>query len=821
MLILIFIAAGALRLNECDLFNPDSPRYLIYGQGLAETGEYRAIDLPGEPIYTWRPPGLPLLLAPVLAFRPYDVVAAKCVVLATAALLLLAVHALATRTGGGWGGPAMVAVVASSPVFLVLSTEVLTEVPYALGTLSVLYWLGSCVGRSSRCDSAGAPTNISQVGAGAPTYDGIAALAVLAFLPFVRTVAVALVAAVGLWSLASRRRWPHLIAVAAAIAGIVWQAQRSGAASGESYAGSVLNTIHERGVLGVVVDAANTLAYYTSTVPDVLLPGVTSGRPFFAPLLIQSPTSLSMPEALAFFVAGLVVLLGVAGMWSQRDRAGGVALLYLPLYAACLAIWPWRHERFAWVLVPLVWAFVPAGVTAIVHTLPIAGRVAAKALGGLGLLALCGWQCVADSQLVSTNLRYLTDGDSFFSDAAPSFYYSDFRRAGAWIRVHTPPDARVLTWHAAVGATAHRYQQRVAFETKTPAQIRRQVEAFSARYVVVPTAQFDDGFGWQIVDGDQACTFTVVYRERGVTILSVEPNRTGKVSRSRYEAWLNSRLAELNAYLQQHPHRSDLIARRATLLSELGRTDDAIDDLRSLVDRGVVSVRICASLGWLLLEEKRHEEAARYLDLARGLPNAESIAAALADGARFARERQQNGADETTDSAIAHELRRLQGFVAALKWAAAERSAERLVALAPDHAEARYWRGYVHQVLGEPDRANEYYERALELGSEDARDKLLLLRLSEAVERDERVTIRIGEQTESVDPTSVPAHVRLARLFDEHGWPGRAVATLEAACERFGDDPAILVPLADLHRRFAQVELDAPRSFGNASRLRR
>src|SRR5689334_15359085 len=38
LLVLGFIAAGWLRLNDCDLFNPDSPRYLIYAQGLADTG---------------------------------------------------------------------------------------------------------------------------------------------------------------------------------------------------------------------------------------------------------------------------------------------------------------------------------------------------------------------------------------------------------------------------------------------------------------------------------------------------------------------------------------------------------------------------------------------------------------------------------------------------------------------------------------------------------------------------------------------------------------------------------------------------------------
>ena len=84
----------------------------------------------------------------------------------------------------------MVAVVGTSPRFLSLATEVLTEVPYALGILAVLYWIG-------RWDESAGGTRRAA-------YAGV--LVALAFTPVVRTIGVALVAAVGLWSLTSRRR---------------------------------------------------------------------------------------------------------------------------------------------------------------------------------------------------------------------------------------------------------------------------------------------------------------------------------------------------------------------------------------------------------------------------------------------------------------------------------------------------------------------------------------------------------------------------------------------------------------------------------------
>ena len=113
------------------------------------------------------------------------------------------------------------------------------------------------------------------------------------------------------------------------------------------------------------------------------------------------------------------------------------------------------------------------------------------------------------------------------------------------------------------------------------------------------------------------------------------------------------------------------------------------------------------------------------------------------------------------------------------------------------------------------------------LGSEEARAKLELMRLAAAI-ADEQPTA-LPEPTEAVsainpanqqvtaeasttdaDPTSMATHVRLAKLLEEQGWSGRALAVLEAARTRFGDKPEILVPLADLYRRFARPEEAAP-----------
>ena len=816
ILIGLFAGAGAMRLNDCDLFNPDSPRYLIYAQGMLNQGAYRAIDVPGQPVYSWRPPGLPLLLTPALMFRPYDIIAAKGMVLLTGALLLLAVHALAVLHGGRWSGPLAVALTGSSPVMLVLSTEVLSEVPYALATLALLYWLGRVAEKPK----------ISN------TLRFAAIFVTLIWLPAIRTVGVSLIIAVGLWSLVSRWRLPYLLTAALAGGSIYWRAQHGRASGGDNYAASLFDGLRERGLGAVVTEVWQTMQFYSAALPGLLFPGLTKDRPFYALLSLDALPSADGLSLWLSIASIALLLVGLCGVWAQRQRTGGLVLLYLPLYLGCLAVWPWRHERFLWPLIPLLWVFVPAGTATVMQSFRPGTQRWWMPFLALAAAGLCHRQVLSDASLLATNQRAISDRDAFHAREAPSFYFGDWRRAGTWVREQTPPHARLLTWHAAVGGTAHRFQRRVSFETLSPEKLRQQIASFSARYLVVIDAHWGDGFAWQQLSGDPACRLKVVYRERDVAILEVEPNRSGQVSRSAQDDWLQEQLAKLDEFLKQHPDRDDVLVRRTTLLRDLGRNDEAIASLRSLIDKGHASVRVCADLGWALFEERRYAEAAQYLDLARGLPNAEAIAATLADGAEKARARLAETPEETASQSVDRALNRIRSHASLLRWTNAEHEADQLLDLAPERAEAHYWRGYLHHIFGERTQAERHYETAVTLGSEEARAKLELIRLEAAIanelptelsepelpEPDEAVSaINPGNQqspaeasTANADPSSMATHVRLAKLLDEHGWSGRAVAVLEAARTRFGDGPEILVPLADLYRRFARPEEAAP-----------
>ena len=797
-LIAAFIAMGILRLNDCDLFNPDSPRYVIYSQAIVNLGEYRATDLPGSPLYSWRPPGLSLLLTPILAIRPYDVVAAKGVVLLCGALLLWVVFQFASIYSGHWPAMLVTGVVASNPTFLVLSTEVLSEIPFTLGVLIILLVLGRSA--SQQTEGANDP----------PRWRGFMALglviAVLAFVPWLRTAGVALVAAVGLWSIVSRSRLRWLSAVIVAMAGLGMLAWRNKQAAGENYVGSMFTRIREQGPASTVISALETVRHYLGTAPGLMLPGMTSQRTSYAAMTLDALPTLGVPFAVQAALTAVLVYLAILGMWNRRARGGSLALLFVSIYCACLAVWPWRHERFLWPLIPVMMAYVPAGFFSISSRSVALGKRLVSC-GAMILLALCCWQATIGGHLVSVNRELVGDRIAFHSTRFPGFYFSNWRRAGRWLNANSPLSSRVLTWHAAVAGRSHRFQKRVQFETLSPEKLRQQIERFGARYLVVPDGQFGDGFGWQQLQADPGLKLNVVYREQDVAVLEVVPNRTGEVSKTAYPDWLERQLRLVSDARRRLPHRTDLTMRHATLLRESGNDEQAIPILRELFDEGAITARVCAELGWLYFDAGDYADAARFLEMAKGLPNAESIAGVLTEGAAKARERLTEKNAGKGARSINRQLNRVKSLMSSLKYAAAEREAERIIADNPEHPEALFVRGKLHHRLGELEKAEACYERAIALGFADARQWLMLIRLNAAIAHGAAATIDAGNLHETVDPADPAAHVRLSKLFQDLGWTGRALATLEAANERFPNRPTIQKPLAEMYRYFARPEL--------------
>ncbi len=650
LVILCFCVLGLGRLNRMHLFDPDSPYYVMMARSLVELRGYCRTDDVQHLPFSFRPPGLSVLLAPMAFVFPFDAVAAKLVVLASAAYMLWLVYVTAAdrprnpngtqptgRQGCDWSAVGMVVLVASSPHTLLLSTEVLSEVPFAALTLLLMRLLTREAHSTARLLVTTAPTG-SQV--------GLVAL-LLAFLPFVRTVGVVFVAAVAVWSLIRRARWIWMIPVICAVAATAAWSYRNSLISQTTYSTVVTASVSSNGIVPLLVRAGLRATAYFGLIGELLLPGLQPGLPRYESVLIDGTVIPLVPKLLVSFLTLAIVGLSLVGMSARRTRDGALAGVYLVAYLAALAVYPWTHERLAWPLIPIVWSFVPAGCRALSAREGLMSFLpAARPLLGLFVLALVGWQTHHSVRMFQANVSLLQSGDRFYEDSSPGYYYCDWSSAGTWLAANSPADSHVLTVHADVGSTSQRPQEMYSFDAGALPQLHRTIIEQSVDYLVVPSRRLSCGFPWGVVGTDNAFQYEVVYERRNVAVLSVRPRVESDPAPSpRYPDHAAEGLARVEAALRKRPHRVDLQIERAFLLDEQGDLTNSLLILRSLVNRRIASPGLYAALGDVLVRTNRGAEALPWLNRAVWLPEADTVIRQIGESIRNAKAQRKTPRD--------------------------------------------------------------------------------------------------------------------------------------------------------------------------------
>jgi tetratricopeptide (TPR) repeat protein len=771
--LITFAILGVARLNPFCLLEPDSADYLFHARSLTTLFEYRDIDHPDQPLHTFRPPGLPLLLAPMSVVRPFDVVAAKVMILAATLVVLALLYLVAERIGGPAGGLTTLVLVAASPYTLIHGTEVMSEIPYIACSLGILLLV-----------LRGDPTPTTRV--------VVSAASLLAFLPFLRTIGVALIVAVTLWGLSQRARWRWSGAAALALLPTILWAWRNHGLGGPTYVSNVLNDLVASGPRGFVGKAFSEAWAYVERLTDVTLPGLGPGRPLYQRVMLGDAPDLGGLGGMVLPLGILVLVLAIVGMVARRDREGGLVAAYVAIFLVALAVYPPKNERLAWPLVPVLWAYVPVGLQ---WAGGLVRRRAPKLLAPATVLALlvgiafAAWQATLSWMTVKSNVRWYREGDRFYADAPPS-YYADWRAAGRWLHDHTPPDARVVTRHSDIGLTSRRSQESIRFEETSPVAWRRAISRYGATYLAVPTTRFGRLFPREAIGGDPVYDFVPVYRARDVMVLEVRPNRSGTLRTEPPD--LGDDLAACRAALDRHPDRVDLTRRCAELAAGAGKGDEAVEMLREAVARAD-DARLRVTLGSVLLDVERYDEALESFEAASRLPRAAWLPRTIERGIRKAEEGMAVERDPTAPwraTALADTAMREMEI---LRIEQALEHAREAVDLAPDYPDALFALGEALRRVGRDDEALTYLDRAASLGNAEAGAKSEILRRSIALER-------------AGDAATEREYLSLAVEFARIGIPGRALSLLETALERFPDSSEVRMPLADLYLFYGQEE---------------
>ncbi|WP_299467338.1 hypothetical protein [uncultured Gimesia sp.] len=630
-LLVLFSGMAVARWNQLYFFTPDSARYVIMAKSLVNGSGYRQIDTPGEPLYAHRPPGMSLLLTPAAFVAPYNILLAKATVLLTALALLILLYqyicrlqepakVLENQPVPKFYGPALLItfLVAINPYTLFFSTIVMSEIPFMACSLAILSLL------AVRQDHPG-------------KKDLILFSALLIFLPFLRTVGIALVLAVGLWAVISRKRWPWLTGVACSLlASGIWM-YRNSALEKSGYTSVALQEIKSQGISGTLLSIFERCTTHYESFCQKLFPDMPGIAPRYARMILDENSFLPGPVWLFLTLGALILGLSFYGMLKRRDQGGTVALWYIILSLGMLSLWPWIQQRFTLPLVPVVLAFVPAGWNAFVRHIAVSRPQTRKTLiltCSILFAIFCGWQIKTDYRLMSANLRMVTQSDQFYNDQLPPNQFSNWLAAGDWIRQNTSPESRLITRRADVATTGQRYQMLNFFETTNADKLHWDIQNFSANYLVTFSRETVSAFPWHLLDEDLVYRMTPVYDDQGVMILKLEPNRSGTI---RQEYWNDDDSLKIarNA-IEKFPHRLSFQVALTQQLFEAGHYAELIAYVENLQQQKIEDVRLTNLLAWSYNKTKRYQKAIHEFERAFSMPDQKMLHRDLMQGITLA-----------------------------------------------------------------------------------------------------------------------------------------------------------------------------------------
>lgn len=793
-LLILFSCLAVARWNQLYFFTPDSARYVMMARSLVNGDGYRLIDTPGEPLYAHRPPGMSLLLSPAAVIAPYDIILAKATVLLSALALIAILYFYITRLKTSpddqldhssrslyWPALLITLLFAINPYSLFFSTIVMSEIPFMACSLAILYLVAAQGDR---------PGNRDLV-----LFTGL-----LVFLPFLRTIGIALVLAVGCWALIRRQRWRWLIGVACSMLTTGLWMVRNSSLEHSGYASVALKELKSEGIIGTIVSVIQRCLIHYESFCQKLFPDMPGTTPRYARMILDENAFLPGPAWIYLTLGGLILVLACYGMLHRRQQGGGIAFLYVVFSAGILSLWPWMQQRFTLPLLPVVLAFLPAGWNALCQHIEVARPLTRKislVLGSILFLVFCGWQLKTDAALISANQQLISQGKQFYADQLPPNQFSNWNAAGDWIKKQTPANSRLITRRADIATTGQRYQGLHFFETTSAEKLHQAIQDLSANYLVTFNRETVSAFPWHLLDQDLVYRMTPVYDEQGVMILKLEPNRTGTV---RHEYWnADDSLQIAKQAIERFPHRLAFQVAYTQQLFEAGLYSELIEYVNQLEEQQVEDVRLTNLLAWSYIKTKRYQRAIREFERAFTMPEQKMLRRDLIQGIQLAHKQLEDRyqpADEKPDPKEPedHDLKLAKTYIRL----GHIQKAEQLLSKALETPDTYHQKQSELQTLlakvylreGRHEDAMTQLNRALQSANPEARQ------LSEMLEREARVTFFLKKQEKNRDEKRGQAAASiweeillLVSFYEESGVPGKALALLEQADTAFPNDP--------------------------------
>lgn len=804
LLLLMFSGMVIARWNQLYFFTPDSARYVIMAKSLVNGTGYREIDTPGEPLYAHRPPGMSLLLSPAALIAPYNVILAKATVwlsgLAMLTLLYLYVLRLQKPEQDGFYWPAILiaGMVAINPYTLFFTTLVMSEIPFMACTLAILYLL-----------------------AVQPESPGKGKLAVftclLIFLPFLRTIGIALVLAVGIWALFRRTRWQWLIGVACSLSATGFWMFRNSALEKSGYVSVALQEFKSQGIVGTLFNILQRCQTHFDSFCQKLFPDMPGTMPRYSRMILDENTFLPGPIWGYMILGVLVLAISCYGMLKRRQQGGTVAFWYLIFSLGILSLWPWVQQRFTLPLLPVVLAFLPAGWVAFSNHFEVSRPLLRKILVAgcsLLLLLLAGWQLKTDSALINANLKMIRNPQNFYKDQLPPNQFSNWTAAGTWIRENTNPDARLITRRADIATTGQRFQKLNFFEITNAEKLHKEIQNLPADYLVTFSRDTVSAFPWHLLDQDLVYLMTPVYDEQGVMILKLEPNRSGTIRNQYWKPDDSLKLAQ--EAIEKFPHRLAFQVAYTQQLFAAAQYDDLINYVDRLQQQQISDVRLTNLLAWSYIKTKQYQKAIREFERAFSMPDQKMLRRDLVRGINLAHdtlEASYQAEAKEKQSEVQNQQSDLQLAENYLSLSEITNAKQTLIKALKQPSSYPKSEGKLHALLakvclaeGRKQEAILQLNDAVAAGDANASHTLSMLQLEEKTEDLLNFSQKKHDaKSEHLTSETLQNVVTLVDWYQAFGVPGKALSLLERTNTLIPNQPEILRLLLQLQLFYTQT----------------
>jgi tetratricopeptide (TPR) repeat protein len=432
----LFFVAGLLRVNDLSVYTPDSCHYLIWGHSLAQGRGYIDDTQSIPDRFVVNAPLYALFIAPVEVLFPLSIVAVKVWTLLWGVAALILMFAWLRKhfsVGKVLFGTMLLAV---NPAMILFSTEVLSEAPFVVCVLLVLFLF----------------EKIFAVEEESKKYF-ILLTACCSMMPLLREIGLVVVVAVALVLMTRRKfvRAAMIVAVSAVVFGI-WFVRNQilvGPIPGTQVGNFSMFSLHF--VTPIDVPLVNELAlrmWFAAKSYAGLLGGMIfyplSGTQI-SDLLVDPSKVYKIIEQLVTNGRPLIILIFTLIMFVgiscdiKRPSVSSLRLLICGGFLAVIFVYPVHDVRFLVPLLPVIIYFLIRGFEWISSNSNIPSFFHRKKFVLPMVFIAFVPNLVGIFEMVRTNMDYQQSPESFVHrPSVPAFYRYQWGTLSRWIHEHIP-----------------------------------------------------------------------------------------------------------------------------------------------------------------------------------------------------------------------------------------------------------------------------------------------------------------------------------------------------------------------------------------------